>query len=242
MDAIKGSQVGTGRRTAMIVGALYIIGTVAGVLSLVFAGSFLSDPDYLIKISTNENQIITGAFFVLVMGLALAMVPVMMFPIFRKYNEALALGAVVFRGPIEAVLYIAIAISWLLLFTVGHEYVKAGLPAASHFQALGALVLKASDQIGSILDIVFSLGALMVYFLFYQSNLVPRWLSVWGLLGATLYLAAGLFAMFHLDLGFLQAPLALQEMVLAVWLIVKGFNFPPMIDKVEPVQAVMSPA
>jgi hypothetical protein len=98
MDTSKGSHRGTGRRTAMIVGALYIIGTVAGVLSLVFAGSILNDPDYLIKVSGSGKQILTGAFFVLIMGLALAMVPVMMFPIFRKYNEALALGAVVFRG------------------------------------------------------------------------------------------------------------------------------------------------
>jgi hypothetical protein len=75
------------------------------------------------------------------------------------------------------------------------------------------------------LEIVFSLGALMIYYLFYQSKLIPRWLSVWGLIGAILYLAAGLFAIFSVDFSILlEAPLALQEMVLAVWLIVKGFN------------------
>lgn len=213
------------RKTAIIVGALFIIGTVGLALSAVLAGSILDDPNYLFEFSANENRIIIGALLVLISGFALAMVPVMMFPIFKKYNEALALGAVVFRGALEAVIYIAVAISWLLLLTVSQEYVKAGVPDASHFQTLGTLLLKASDQIGIILDIVFSLGALMIYYLFYQSKLIPRWLSVWGLIGAILYLASGLFAIFSVDfIILLEAPLALQEMVLAVWLIVKGFN------------------
>ena len=242
MNTVKVSRSGTSRKTAIIVGVLYIVGTVAGVLSVVFAGSILNDPDYLIKISANENQIVIGSLLVLTMGLSLAMMSIMLFPILKKHNEALALGVVVFRGALEAVIYIAVAISWLLLLTVGQEYVKAGAPDASYFQTLGTLLLKSSDQIGSILDIVFSLGALMIYYLFYQSQLVPRWLSVWGLIGAILYLASGLFAMFSVDFGILEAPLALQEMVLAVWLIVKGFNLSPIIDNVGSAQVAISPA
>jgi len=214
----------TNRKTARMIGVLFIVGTVAGILSLVFTGSILRDPNYLIKVFENQNQIVTGSIFVLTMGFSLAMMSVMLFPILKKHNEALALGAVVFRGTLEAVIYIAVAISWLLLLTVSQEYVKAGVPEASHFQTLGTLLLKASDQIGSILDIVFSLGALMIYYLFHQSKLIPRWLSVWGLIGAILYLASGLFAMFSVNFGALEAPLALQEMVMAVWLIVKGFT------------------
>jgi hypothetical protein len=212
------------RKTAIVVGVLFIIGTVGLVLSVLLVGSILNDPDYLIEFSANESQIIIGALLVLISGFALSMIPVMMFPIFKKYNEALALGAVVFRGTLEAVIYIAVAIIWLLLLTVSQEYVKAGASDASYFQTLGTLLLKASTQINPILEIVFSLGALMIYLLFYQSKLIPRWLSVWGLIGAILYLAAGLFAMFSMDFGILLAPLALQEMVLAVWLIVKGFS------------------
>jgi len=161
---------------------------------------------------------------VLIMGFVLAMVPVMMFPILRKYNEALALGAIVFRGVLEAVTYIAIVISWLLLLTLSREYIKAGTPDASYFQLLGTLLLKAGDWIAQILAIVFSIGALVIYYLFYQSKLIPRWLSIWGLIGAILYLAAPLLVMFGFVLEILTAPLAVQEIVLAVWLIVKGSN------------------
>ncbi len=212
------------RKTAIIVGVLFIIGTVAGVLSVLFTGPILDDPDYLTKVSSNQNQIIVGALLVLIMGFALAMVPVMMFPIFRKYNEPLAVGSIVFRGVLEAVTYIAIVLSWLLLLTLSREYVKAGAPDASYFQTLGALLRIAGDWIAQILAIVFSLGALAIYYLFYQSKLIPRWLSIWGLIGAILYLVAPLLAMFGSVLDILMAPLALQEMVLAVWLIVKGLN------------------
>ena len=213
------------KKTARIVGVLFIIGTVAGILSHVITGPILNASDYLIKVSANENQIIIGSLFVLIMAFALAMVPVVMFSIFKKYNEVLAVGYVVFRGALEAVAYIACVISWLLLLTLSQEFVKAGAPFASNFQTLGTLLLEAGDWINhSFLTIVFSLGALMFYYLLYQSKLIPRFISVWGLIGATLVLAVGLLGMFDLDLEILWAPLALNEMVLAVWLIVKGFN------------------
>ncbi|MCJ7701823.1 MAG: DUF4386 domain-containing protein [Anaerolineales bacterium] len=224
MNITTGNPRGTFRKTAIIVGILFIIGTVAGVLSAVFTGPVLNDPDYLTKVAANENQIIIGALFVLIMAFVLAMVPVMLFPIFRKHNEALALGAVLFRGALEAVTYIAMVISWLLLIILSQAYTTAGAPDASYFQTFGNLLLEAGDWINQILAIVFSLGALMIYYLFYQSKLIPRWLSGWGFIGAILYLAVPLVGMFGPDVEILMGPLALQEMVLALWLIIKGFN------------------
>lgn len=210
------------RSTAIIVGVLFIIGTVSGILSAVFTGSILGASDYLIQVAANEMQMITGAFFVLAMGLSLAMVPVMMYPLFKKQNEALALGAVVFRGPIEAAVYILMVVSWLLLIVVSREYANAA--NASSFQALGTVLLKTSETINPVLEIVFSLGALMFYILFYQTRLIPRWLSGWGIVGAIVYLAAGVMALFGTAMDFLLALLGVQEMVMALWLIFKGLN------------------
>jgi hypothetical protein len=223
--------MGTNRKTAIIVGTLFIIGTVSGILSTVFTGSILGDPDYLVKVSANETQIIAGAFFVLLMGLSLAMVPVMMFPIFKKQNEALALGAVLFRGALEAVTYMAMVISWLLLIIISQEYVKAGAADISSLQILGTLSLEAVNQINPVQEIVFSLGALMFYTLFYQSRLIPRWLSGWGVIGALLYLAAGVMFLFGSEMGILLAPLGVQEMILALWLIIKGFSPVALLDE-----------
>jgi hypothetical protein len=220
----------TYRKTAIIVGVLYIIGTVAGVLSVVVTGPILGDSDYLDKVAANANQLTIGALLVLLMALALAMVPVMLFPIFRKINEVLAVGYVLFRGALETVTYIGMLISWLLLVALGQEYITGGAPDAAYFQTMGALLRDGHDAIGTILIIVFSLGALMLYYLLYQSKLIPRWISGWGFFAILLHLATGFLIMFHLMSAFstinlvVNLPIFLQEMVMAVWLIVKGFN------------------
>lgn len=217
------------RKTARIVGTLYIIGTVAGILSAVATAPVRNAPNYLSNVPASENRLVLGALCVLTMGLALAMVPVVMFPLLRKYNEALALGYVVFRGGLEAVTYLVIATGWLLLVPLSQLDAQAGVLDASSIQALGTLLLE-PKAISSMATIVFSLGALMFYYVLYRTKLIPRWLSGWGLIAIAPYLAVGLLAMFGIIVtlsptyAILQIPLALQEMVLAVWLIVKGFN------------------
>ena len=215
------------RKSARIVGILFIIGTVAGILSFVGIGPQES-PDYLVNISANKTKVITGALLVLVMGVAIAPIPAMLYPILKKYNESLALGYVVFRT-IEVVTYIGIVVSWLLLVTISQEYVQAGAQDASYYQALGTLLKAVGEWIDPVLVIVFSISALILNCMFYQSRLVPRWLSGWGLFGATLHLAEGLLALFgYTDISVwglpVYLPIGLQEMVYAVWLIAKGFN------------------
>lgn len=216
------------RKTAIIVGVLFIIGTVAGILSVGLTSSILSAPDYLTQVSANAPQIILGALFVLVMGFALAMVPVMIFPILKKQNEPLALGYVVFRGAIETATYIITAISMLLLIPLSQEFGKAGAPEAFYFQTLGTLLKGVSHLPMTVF--AFGLGALILYYLLFQSNLIPRWISVWGLIAILLHLATGVLIIFGLQdetsiwNTLMNFPIFLQEMVMAVWLIAKGFN------------------
>lgn len=221
------------RKTATIVGVLFIIGTVSGILSAVITGPIWDAPDYLVQVSAQQNAVVLGALCVLTMGLSLAMVPVMMFPIFKRYNEALAFACVVFRGALEAVLYIAMVISWIFLVLLSQEFAQAGGTAAPHYQTIGAILLNSDEQMNHILTIVFSIGAMIFYYLFYRTKLIPRWLSGWGLIGAILYFAAGIIGMFGVEAGYLLAPLGLQEMVLALWLIVKGFNSPAIEPNAE---------
>ena len=204
------------RKAAAWIGVLYVIGTLGMVLSVIVTNAILSGPDYLAQVAAQPNQVAVGALLLLVAGLALALVPVVFWPIGKRYNETLAMGFVVFRGAIEAVLYIVGVLCWLLLIPLSKEP-DAGL-LASFVHTTETVVW---DQ---VIAIPFALGALMFYAVLYQSRLVPRWLSAWGLVGAALYIVAPLGSMFALSLGFFMAPLALQEMVMAVWLIAKGFD------------------
>lgn len=223
----------TYRKTAITVGVLFIIGTVAGIFSGVVTGPVLDDSDYLAKVIANETRIVLGAILVLVMGFALAMIPVTMFPIFRNCNEPLALGAIVFRGVLEAVTYMVIAICWLMFIPVGQAFVNAGSADATTLQVMGFIIKQAVYWTEHLLALVFTIGALMLYWLFYKTKLIPSWLALWGFFGAILYFAAPILNLFDpqhpaLSLGVkwgnLMAPLAIQEMVFAVWMIIKGFN------------------
>jgi hypothetical protein len=231
--ATKRNQQGTYRKTSIVVGVLFIIGTVAGVFSGIVTGPVLDAPDYLAQVAANERSMVLGAILVLVMGFPLAMIPAMMFPIFRQYNEPLALGAVIFRGVLEAVTYIVLATCWLLLISVGQASVSTGAADAATFQAMGTFIKQAGYWTEHILALVFTIGALMLYWLFFKTKLIPNWLALWGFFGAILYFAAPIFNLFDpshpaLSLGVkwgnLMAPLAIQEMVFALWMIIKGFN------------------
>jgi len=222
--------VKTYRKIAIIVGVLFIIGTVTGILSAVFLNPVLGDPDYLAKTAENKNQVILGVLFVLTMGLALAIVPVTIFPVLKKHNETLAVGYVVFRGGLETVTYILLAISQLALIPLSQEYIKTGTSGTSYFQAIGNLLMGVQDSIGNILIIVFCLGAIMFYSLLYRSKLIPRWLSGWGLIAILLHFSTSFLLMFGLIedwspiLMSLNLAILLQEMVMAIWFIAKGFN------------------
>lgn len=218
------------RRSATIIGVLYIIGTAAGVLSVVVTMPIMSAPDKLAAIAADGNRMVLGALLVLTMGLALALIPIVLYPLARKYSEPLALGYLVFRGALEPIAYIAMAIPWLTLVALGRDYGQVDGADAAAAQALSTVLLAAQAAANNVLVIVFSLGGLMLYTLLYRSRLVPRWLSVWGLVAICLHLAIVFLVLFaRFDpmaptLLVLNLPIFVQEMVMAVWLIVRGFS------------------
>ncbi len=220
----------TNRKTAIIVGVLFILGF-AVLFNVVFVKPILDDPNYLIKLTANKNLVMMGVLSELIMAFACAGITIWLYPVLRKHNEALALGAVGFRI-IENVFQIVAALCLLSLLTLSQEYVKADALAAPAFQAAGALLLAVRFWAGLLsAQIGFGLGALMYYYVFYQSRLIPRWLSGWGLIAIILHLTS----VFLTNVGqidpfsgspilLLSMPIFFQELMLAVWLIVKGFN------------------
>ncbi len=220
----------TNRKAAIIAGVLLIIADVFGIPGKIISQPLLDAPDYLIKIFANTNQIYIAALLVLIMAAACAGISVAMYPVLKKFNSGLALGSVGFRI-IEAVFEFAGAICLLLLLTLSQEFVKAGAPDLSYFQALGGLLLASREYIANVVMLMtWGIGALIYCYIFYQSKLVPRWLSGWGLVVYPLLISASILTMFHLIIvegtiwSVLVLPAALQEIVLALWLIVKGFN------------------
>jgi len=218
------------RKTARIVGALFIIATAAPLLSVAF-GPVIIGPEDLAKVwllAENENQIRIGALLEFTMAVAVAAIPIWMYPILKKYNESMALGYVVGRL-IEGLMFTIGVISLLTLLTLSKEFALAGAPDAAYYQTLGTAILAIRSGQSVFAQFGFSLGSVMFYYLLYKSKLIPRWLSGWSLIGAVLFLASAFLAMFGYGSEstiylLMNAPGGVGEMVFAVWLIAKGFN------------------
>ena len=215
------------RKTAMIVGVLFITATTAYSLGTIFLDPILGNSDYLTKTSENESHVIIGTLLVLIDSVAVASIGIVMYTVLKKHNETLALGYVGARI-VEGVFFIVNIIAILTLLTLSQEFIKAGSLDASYYQTLGTLLLDAGDWAFLFgFGVAFALSALILNFVLYRSTLVPRWLSGWGLVGAALlwvYYLVQFFSSTQVEILFL--PIGVQEMVFAVWLIVKGFNYP----------------
>jgi len=204
------------------VGLLYILGTVFGILSAAVTSSVSDSSDPLGAAAANQTEMAIGALLILAMALVLAMIPVVAYPILGQVNKLLARGYFLFRSVLEAVTYLMTAVGWLLLVSLSASTDVPPVWGETLFDLEGAAVAG---------TIAFLAGAAMFYFILYRGRLVPRWLSIWGLVAILPYLVPvflGLFA--DVDVSttstttvLLDLPLGLQEMVLAVWLIVKGF-------------------
>lgn len=219
------------RKSSIIVGVLFITATASYMLGNGYLEPILTDPDYLVSVSANQNQVLIGMLLELVNSVAVIGISIVMYPTLKKHNKTLAYGYIGFRI-IESLVVVIGSISLLSLVSLSQKFVNAGAVDTSYFLTRGADLLARRDLTILLgINIVFPIDALILNYLLYQSKLVPRWISGWGLIGAALMFvrvagfAAGMWEIFGTNqIAILALPIWLQEMVFAVWLIAKGFN------------------
>jgi len=222
-------RIGTdsNRRAALITGVLFIVATAASLLGTAIEQPVLTGTVYLTRISEHLTRVSAGGLFEFVAAGTGAAIAVSLYPVLKRWSGSLALGAVVFRA-IEAVMYSVGAVSLLSLLKVAQQFTNAAPANRAWFQAIGDALLGARAEAILAGVFAFGLGALMYYYVFYRSRLVPRWLSGWGIVAELLLLVACLSALFSRNpvtsYTILILPIAVQEMVLAVWLITRGFS------------------
>jgi len=217
------------RKLAISAGILFIIYTSVDVLTFLFLGP-VSATNYLVSVSANARQVGTGALLLLIGGACASGIAISLYPVLKKFNPVLALGAVGFRIS-EGVLSFVSVCALLSIITLSQQFVKAGAPDSSYFQTLGVLLYAGYRLVGNVGSLLtFSIGCTLYYIIFYRTKLVPRWISVWGLvfgisgIVSCALVSIGLIAPFSTEQVVMVIPMLPQEMVLAVWLIVKGFN------------------
>jgi hypothetical protein len=218
-------------RSAVAVGILFILATLFFMIGDSIYGPILRSDDYLDRAFPERTTVVVGVLIGLVGVLAIPLIATFMFPIFRRENEAWAQSYVALRV-MEALLLTIVSAGTLSVVSLSEAYLAGGggAPALSG----AATALHALGEWAHILSvgIVFPFAAIVLYSLLLRMKLVPRWIAHWGLWAAVLLLGGTLLD----QLGFLSGapdtlvelvlagPIAVNEMVLAVWLIAKGFN------------------
>jgi hypothetical protein len=139
----------------------------------------------------------------------------------RKQNEEIALVALGFYI-LEAALLAVSRMEAFSLLGISQEYVAAG--KAANWLTTGNLALGSMDFAGSILHMLaFCLGGILFYYLLYRSGVVPRLLSLWGLITVLPCLAGTLCSLFGITVPFfIYVPYVPFELVIAIWILVKG--------------------
>ncbi|MCA1291920.1 DUF4386 domain-containing protein [Paenibacillus sp. alder61] len=200
---------------------------VFGILSSVPA---LERSDYLVKLSEIEMQVLVATFFQAAMAVVYVTITVLVYPILKKYNKSLAVGYFGFRLIGSGFLFAGIG-SLLLLLGASQSSAAAGQADLSYFEVIAELLRQGRDTLNHIgMILPWSIGGLILYYGLYKTRLIPGWLSIGGMIGSTLTLLATLLLMLNIikltsPIYFiLNAPIAICEMVLAVFLIFRGFN------------------
>ncbi|MDH3294042.1 MAG: DUF4386 domain-containing protein [Acidimicrobiia bacterium] len=223
-------QWGVSRRTATIVGTLFLVALVPFLIGGAVYGPATGSDEFLQQAYPDRGLVILGILIEFVAVAAIPLIGVFMFPVLRRFGEALALAYVAFRS-LEAVLLISGQAKVLSLIDLSDRYLNGGADG-SHVELIGNSLLAEKDQLFTLYVLVFTIGAMIFYAVLYRSRLIPRWLSGWGLLAAAWMLVGTVLIVFDTFSGtsesVLQAvfviPLPLNEIALALWLIVKGFD------------------
>ncbi len=215
------------KKIAQWVGALFIAQLVVAIISYsVILESFLFKRDFLTQLASNSTMVTLATLLDLLTGAFVFAIAVLLFPILKRYSERVALWYVGQRLT-ELVGFMIAGILLLTLLKIGQ---KIGGVSGSEAVQLETIAIYLRSMRGNIQDIsllLYCLGAWSFYGLLFHSRLIPRFISVWGLIAVSLLFAEILANVFGSSIGDIMIvgmPLGLNEISLGIWLMAKGLN------------------
>ena len=229
------------RRTAIVAGVFFLLTEVTAIGGMLLYGSVLGNPDFIVSAAADDSAVLGGAFLEALLAIAVIGTAVTLYPVIRRQNEAIALGYVAGRL-IEATIIVVGAISLLAVVTLQHDLAGTTGAEASAAVTVGQSLVAVHDWtflFGPKLAL--GVNTVLLAYLMYRSQLVPRAIAVLGLIGGSLVFASGTAVLFGLyaDLSTIgvvaAAPVFAWEVSVATLMIVKGFRASsPVLTSVAP--------
>ena len=210
------------RKTATTIGVIYLLGMVVGVGGNILIQSILGEADPLAAVGASRILIAVGAMLWLLAVAGDAAHGILMLPVLKRFSERIAFGY--FGARIMDAVFVGV-MALLILFQIplANEYLKAG--ASDSLQALSTVLNQAQLYAYHFGMLSVGFAGLMLCYLFYKTQLVPRLLGVWGLVGYAVILGGSVLEVLGFNLNSIHTiPGGLWELFIGVWLIVKGFS------------------
>ncbi len=223
------------RRAEIVIAALFVLTAATSIPAAFVLDPMLNAPNYLAWIFPNKAVVVLDALMWSFNNIGIVFIAVFALPLLRKLDEALAVGYLATRI-IEGTIMMFGIVATLLLIPLSQEFLQAGAPHGSWFLTLGD-VLKQAKYLGlsEVSALMLGLGGLLFTWMLFRYRLVPRFISVVGLIGYALvflYSIVGWFGLIDLTpgasgLGVLALPVAVFEIILLpFWLLFRGFKMP----------------
>lgn len=215
----------TVNKTSKILGVAFLLQFITSFSNGLFLKPILIVPgnisETMIKIANNSWLMRTYILVDMLTALGIIFLGAILFLTLREQNERMALVALGFYI-LEAVLCAASRSEAFSLLRISQEYVATGQPA--YLQIMANLALESMDFVGLTLHMLaFCPGGILFYYLLYKSGVVPRALSLWGLITVFPCLIGTLTQIFGYTIpNIFYLPYVPFEFVIGVWILVKG--------------------
>ena len=221
LESSKGNTV-IGLRSRMkysrLIGALYLLGFVVYGGGFALVSSVTHTPDFLSTMSAHQTTVALGAFLMLMTLMTDVWRAVLFFPILENHGKRTALTYL--AAQIISVIFMDIGVLCLLMLIPLGQYGGEGWA-----KGLASLLTQSNTMAYQIGEMSLAVGSGFLWLLGFRIKLIPRWFSVWGMIGYAIFLSGTIAEIFGIHIGLmLSIPGGLFEVVLPFWLFIKGFE------------------
>jgi hypothetical protein len=214
-------------QTSRLFGILLLTGIATSITAGAISDSIIYTPDFHKALADHRLAVFLSVIFQLLTAMGAPAIALSLYGVLKKKNPALSTAFVIARMA-EGIFYAISAIAMVMLFGLSNNGTFILMEKTPISDTL--LILKESSNF--IFGVIFfTAGSLIYYVLFIKSRVIPLWLSLWGIIGSILI---GVTAVYMLYSGpsyaiegtktLFALPIALQELTMGAWVIVKGFG------------------
>lgn len=214
----------TTKESSRLIGAMWLLGFVTYIMGTVLATSVLSAPDSLSTIFAHQSTVALGGLLLLLTCVLELGKAVLFFPILEPHGKRIALtylSALI----VEAVLVAIGALGVLVVIPLAQQGIDSGAASAIGAKALGSIAMQWNTMSYQIGEMSLCIGGIFLCLLLFRTRLIPRFLSVWGVIGYAIFLLGLIAEIFGIHIvTMLEIPGGLFEVTFACWLLIKGFQ------------------